>query len=113
VQPEVKDNMLPHFIRGLLDGDGSITKNSKRGDIKISLVNNKSVCSWVESNINRLLGISGCLYAHPSSDVAWNWEISSKEELGVFGEWVYKNSELYMDRKYDRYVSYGLIGGGG
>lgn len=108
-EPEIKDEMMSHFIRGLLDGDGSITKNNKRGSVKVNLVNSKAICNWVNDNVDRLINISGCLYPHSCSDVAWNWEITDRKDLEKFGNWLYDDTDLFMERKYKRYNNYGIV----
>ena len=107
IEPSVDDNMLPHFIRGLLDGDGSISKSGNR--IKLNLVNNESICHWTNDMIESHLGISGILYPYKSSDVAWNWETSNKSYIRDIAKWLYESTKLYMDRKYNRYIKYGLL----
>lgn len=107
--PKVNDNMMSHFLRGLLDGDGCISKNKQTGVVEINLTNNECICNWVKNKVNKILNISGHLYSDSRSDITWSWRIHCKKDLEIFGKWLYQKAEVFMERKYQRYIDYGVV----
>lgn len=92
--PELKDNLMRHFMRGYFDGDGHISNpinNKKRYPICGISSNSKKILSSIYEycNINGYLGKTSLEYSHNNA-------------LDFLG-FIYNNSTIYMDRKYYLY----------
>lgn len=96
-------NLVRHFLRGYLDGDGNIFWNKKYSSgYKYSV----QVCG----NEDFLLGSfqkyfpSNCsLYKDKYSKQCYTWKITSKKEVMRFLNYIYGDSSIYLDRKYKIY----------
>ena len=100
----LSDEMLPHFIRGYFDGDGCIV-NAKSGNHNINLTSTKDFCVSVQNIVFNLFGIKS--YIRPASNkngITSVWTLSKKQDIKTFLDWIYKDAELYLERKYNRYI---------
>lgn len=108
ITPDIPDDYIYDYIRGVFDGDGSICKKtSKRWDeISVSFANSEAVCKWIDSK----LPFHCSLYPVSHSDVAWRLDISADEYIKKFAKFIYDGAEYYMERKHQRFIDYGMIG---
>lgn len=100
----LSDEMLPHFIRGYFDGDGCIV-DAKSGNHNINLTSTKDFCISVQNIVFNLFGIKS--YIRPASNkngITSVWTLSKKQDIKTFLDWIYKDAELYLERKYNRYI---------
>lgn len=95
------DELLPHFIRGYLDGDGCILKNEKR----VALTGTEMLLSGIKERIEPLLNIHFSLYAsHGKKErVTRDLRVSGSRQSKIFLDYIYQNANLYIQRKYDLY----------
>ncbi len=103
--PNIDDRLLWHFVRGFFDGDGSITK-TKNTTFKI--------CSSSEKIINQLsqffkknnihIGIQKYTnYTNPFFII----ETNKKKSIKQIFEKMYSQSKIYLERKYEKFLSIG------
>lgn len=101
--PDFLDNeLIPHFIRGYFDGDGSIS------------FSNKQIClNFVSGSINFLKDLAkelanetNCKEANlvGSSNNFKYIQFSAKDDLYKLYDYLYKKSNFHMDRKFDKYT---------
>ena len=96
----LKDELIRHFIRGYFDGDGSITFG--RHDFpKISIASNKEFLEGIHDILLKENIISN-IYASNRSKVN-SLEINAKSSVEKFLNYIYKDSNIFMERKYQRY----------
>ena len=88
-------DLISHFIRGYLDGDGHI------GDRCVSFAGSKYLIPRIkeiletECDIKSLIYESnGCLVLH----------INRKEDRLKVLNYIYNNADIYLDRKYNKYL---------
>lgn len=106
VTPNLPGSLISHFVRGLFDGDGNINISSKsRYGVKI--VNNRSTCSWLLTTTQGILKVGGGVYNTPS--VAFRWELGGRLQVSKFANWIYKDANFFLARKYNKFVSSGLL----
>lgn len=106
--PQIQDNLMNHLIRGIFDGDGSIQAKLNK--------DNRFLHSFSFCGTHQLMqDISNYLYSHldlVQKPNVYDYKdrnlseikIQNKQDMFLFGEWLYNNSNLYMKRKYDRYL---------
>ncbi len=110
---KIPNNLFPHFIRGYLDGDGSISHSSKmqsknKNTPKSSNVSLSSTYQFLQE-INS--DIVKCVNVHPliikkKNDISGVWKLCKKDEQKLFLDWLYSYltpSSLYLTRKYEKY----------
>ena len=102
----VPENLLNHFIRGIWDGDGHIGlyKRKKCNSIfcDVSLVSTEMFCDKL-SKVLRIKGINTSIIAKNKSKITRQLHINSKPQAVEFLNWIYKDSTVFLKRKYDKY----------
>ena len=99
----VSDEYYFHFLRGYIDGDGSIFKTEKR----MSFIATESFCNSVSKylydNLSVHCSISVC---HNKTDVPTrDLRISGAKQVKTVLDKIYENASIYLDRKYKIYES--------
>lgn len=103
----LKDELIRHFIRGYFDGDGSITFG--RHDFpKISIASNKEFLEGIHDILLKE-NITSNIYASNRSKVN-SLEINAKSSVEKFLNYIYKDSNIFMERKYQRYKYFSETG---
>ena len=95
----VPDNLISHFIRGYFDGDGCIyIDKCKSGHI--SIVSTMAFATECAHIINEQLGINLSIKScPPHNGVTVNARFGGNKQVKTFREWLYKDADLYMERK--------------
>lgn len=90
---EVPANMHRHFARGVCDGDGHV--GVYRNSASIEIVGSRGLLTWLSEN-----GLAGNVRPHSSI-----WRLRSKAgNVLDWARWLYKDSTVYLDRKYESYL---------
>lgn len=104
-------NYLPqdlnrHFLRGYFDGDGSIYKSNER-NYNFTITSTFNFCKDALSIMRRELNIGGNIYdASNHNGITKVVVISGRNQCKTVTDWFYNDSDLFLQRKYDRYVKY-------
>lgn len=94
--------LLSHFMRGYYDGDGSISKSGN--GVQCSLVSSEFFCDSFSDLLNSM-GIAHKLHEATDSGRTKIIKISTQSEVKKFLDWIYKDADLYMERKYIKYYN--------
>lgn len=96
----IPNELLKHFIRGIMDGDGHLGAN------RISVLGTKEVLLGIEKTIKNNLNIDGGkLYnISQTGNNTYNFYIGSYARMIPFLEWIYKDATIYLERKYKTYL---------
>lgn len=101
--PHINNNLDSHFIRGIFDGDGSISKSKQSKNYykyQFSIVGNyeiiQSIRNIIVRNTNVNIGIGDCrnikrLY------------ICGNQQIGKVLNWIYSDASVFLDRKFLKY----------
>lgn len=107
--PNISEELYSHFLRGYFDGDGSIyqqVKNENNKKITLTFTSTENFCKKIKEIVENNLGIYCGIYdasCHNGiTKVASLSGTSAKKLL----HWMYKDADLYLQRKYDRYKQY-------
>lgn len=97
-------SLYQHFIRGVFDGDGSISKSKYK--YNMSIISTESFCSKIQEILLDELGVESHIYISSSLDKPTRTLMVTKKHLNkIFFDWLYKDANLYLKRKYDVYKS--------
>lgn len=99
----ITDDLLPHFLRGLLDGDGSI--GSTR--YFVGYYGTKMLLFEIADRIERILGIH--FYPHEErchNGITYNIGIYKQDHCIQFLNYIYNNSTIHLNRKFALYQKY-------
>lgn len=105
----LNSSLYSHFIRGYYDGDGSychrITKEYGVRDL-VTITSTESFCKTAKRIINTFTSIlGGGIYdASCHNGTTKVLSISGANQCKKFLDWIYKDAELYIQRKYDNYI---------
>ena len=91
------------FIRGLLDGDGNISKCGHDANIVGTSMLLEKVKEIIDSELN--INCYICDDSHHKSDITKILKIYGRRQAYTFLSWLYDDAELYIQRKYDMYIS--------
>lgn len=99
-------NLLPHYIRGLFDGDGGTTI-SKRNTLFVHYTGDYDFLKQL-SLILEQQGFKNYLKLKKESEngKTGSIHIYAKQTVKDFLDWIYKDSTIHINRKYERYYSY-------
>jgi len=94
--PIIEKELLRHFVRGYFDGNGCI---SIRNDKVLTVLNSSELfLSKLIDIINFPNGIT-----HDKRSNAKSIRTANPKYVMWFLDWMYKNSSVYLERKYDKY----------
>ena len=108
----IREDLLRHFIRGYFDGDGSIAfcKNKKGvisiGSIQVSIIGTVMFLNTLNNILEDELQFKekvvdlGNRYKPVTKTIFF----SSIDHTKKFLDFIYKDSTIYLDRKYERYL---------
>ena len=94
--------LYPAFIRGYYDGDGGLSKREHTYNVQI--VGTSNMC-YAMMNILSNIGIASKVYNTAHNDVTKSLYIGCKDNVKNFLDWIYKDATIYLNRKYDLYIS--------
>lgn len=98
-----------HFLRGYYDGDGSIYKRKdENGGTTITFTSTENFCYKAKEIINIFVSQSGGgIYdASCHNGITKVLSFGGDRQGKAIMDWLYKDAELYLQRKYDRYLNY-------
>ena len=105
--PQISKEMMPHLIRGIFDGDGSIiAKPNPNNDGHNRFLHSISFCGThqlmedISNYILKNLGIKATVYDYKDKNLS-ELKIQSIHNIAKFGYWIYINSTIFLNRKKD------------
>ncbi len=108
---QIPTNLIRHWLRGLWDGDGSFSICKNNNKIKksyrliSSLVSTLDVCEKIKEYLKIELNINSSIYIPSKKKIntTRRLKISGNIQVSKFLNWLYKDSEIYLKRKFDKY----------
>ena len=105
--PQISKEMMPHLIRGIFDGDGSImAKPNPNNDGHNRFLHSISFCGThqlmedISNYILENLGIKTTVYDYKDRNLS-ELKIQNIDNIAKFGYWIYRNSTIFLNRKKD------------
>lgn len=107
--PNISPELYKHFIRGYFDGDGSVyryIKNENNKQVTVTITSTLKFCEKVKEILKNELGVYCGIYDASNHNGITKVISMSTSSSKKFLDWIYDDAELYMKRKYDRYIEY-------
>lgn len=106
----LEKNLHSHFLRGVMDGDGCIHVPYGRNNHSklVDICGTKMFCEGAKNIIEDILKIH-CSVIKTNPDInrdTYRITISGGVQVSKFLDWIYDNSDLKLDRKYQLYLKY-------
>jgi hypothetical protein len=99
--PSIPEQYLSHFVRGYFDGDGSMT--TCHGHLQVDFcAGGPDFLPQLSTTIDALLGLGTKNIKFNASANAFYLDYTAKQATLVC-EWMYRDSTIHLDRKYDRF----------
>lgn len=92
--------LYSHFVRGLLDGDGCIVNSLNR----VTMVGSKQLMNDLANVIEEHVGFKQCVGEYKISPGICYMHISARWKIEAFLDWVYKDADMKLLRKYELYL---------
>ena len=94
------EDLEPHFIRGLIDGDGCISISKKKG-FTISYYGTKMMCEGLSEVLSKI----GVEHRHKIDKNGHHFiRIMKQAECVKFADYIYNDATIYLNRKHDKYL---------
>lgn len=104
----LSDDLFRHFLRGLIDGDGTITRTKEKRNWIVRVVGSKELMKQIGDKTRELLGINYSYFPAKQCEsgqiyyCAWG----GRKKLTKLLDWIYKDSTIHMNRKYAKYLEF-------
>ena len=103
---KIPDDLKRHFWRGWIDGDGSFGIYGKRKILSLTVTSSLTMC---ESTKSEILKIFPDMKIHIYQAIKCNeytkrFIITSQDDVFKFLEYIYSNSNIYLERKYNNFL---------
>ena len=107
----ISNNLISHFVRGYFDGDGCFTYRLYKGKYLKPAMNFVSTLDFCKEMANLFLINLNCnchiTKRYKTRDTnTRQLEISGSKQILKILEWMYKDSTIYISRKFDKYQSF-------
>jgi hypothetical protein len=100
----LRDDLYSHFLRGYIDGDGYIQPH--KWEHCVDFISTYDFCKNAQDYIENKLNIKCRLDDAPCHNgITTYLYIRYKEQVKRFLDYIYQDAELYLDRKYQTYIS--------
>lgn len=100
--PKLREDLYRHFIRGFFDGDGCLQLQNKIYHCRFDLTSaSKKFLEQIRPIITKHAKTNGHLGKETKYEV-WHLNYSGNQVVQIL-DWLYKDSNFYLKRKYDKY----------
>lgn len=104
----VPDKLIPHFIRGFFDGDGSIVKSGGKFyeqygkyNFSISFSCMEEIAYWLQDYFK-----FGSVVKDQRKEKSYSYTIGGNNAVEEFYHILYDNATIYLERKYNRFQEF-------
>jgi len=100
---QVSLNLIKHFIRGYFDGDGWFTNTEEC--FQVGIIGTEDFIKGFLDNIE-IKNKNNKIFDVHREDGAKRYVFGAYQDVLNFLNWIYKDSNVYLDRKYEHYLDF-------
>lgn len=98
--PILSEELMPHLIRGLIDGDGWISFAAHQ----IGFCGNEQTVTQVKNYLVQKLKVYDVKVLHPENNL-WQITWASQKDIELIGNYIYKDKQdCYLIRKFNEFL---------
>jgi intein-encoded DNA endonuclease-like protein len=99
--PILKEELMPHLIRGIFDGNGTITID-KYGYARFAFFGSENLCVGIRDYLESILGFP---HHKVSKSTCYHVWYSGKKDTPTFFNYIYNNcGDYFLDRKREKFL---------
>jgi DNA-binding transcriptional regulator WhiA len=102
-ESQVPKTLIRHFIRGYFDGDGWFTNTESC--FQIGIIGTENFIKGFLDNIENINKDNKIFTVHRENG-AKRYVFGAYQDVLNFLNWIYKDSNVYLDRKYEHYLDF-------
>lgn len=99
----IPKHLIHHFIRGYFDGDGSISVGKTRSRYTINFVGTMNFLDDLQNIVHQETGLPLTNINNGGCGQAYKIYWGSIPNVKIWYEYLYKDTTVYLDRKYERF----------
>lgn len=99
---DINEDLLNHYLRGLVDGDGWISRN-KANRYQVGVCGNKKTMTFIKNILFKKFNYKAKILPNKS---IYQVAISDNIIIKSFLDWLYQGAFIYLNRKYSKYVDF-------
>ena len=103
-EEQVPNNLIKHFIRGYFDGDGWFTNTEKC--FQVGIIGTENFISGFLEKVKELINTNNTIFEVHRENGAKRYVFGSYNDVSNFLNWIYKDSNIFLDRKYNQYLDF-------
>lgn len=104
-EDQVPKYLLSHFIRGYFDGDGGFTNTDKT--LCINILGTKEFLEGLKNEVFILNNKKIYPMSYKCNNKnTYRIQFGSRKDIKIFLDYIYKNSNINLDRKYEKYKNF-------
>lgn len=102
--PDLREDLIRHFIRGYFDGDGCLCFTNKSFNINFA-----TASKTLNDDVAKILKLENfnvieSTYINNYSTTMYRLDICRQQDKINFLDWIYQDCNIYLDRKYKKYI---------
>lgn len=98
----LSEELKSHFLRGLFDGDGTICFDKRRNSLMLGFIATKQFSNQIQDFLSKTLEVTNVKIRHFEHYSSFQYQ--SKKDITKILEYLYKDTDLYLERKYNLYL---------
>lgn len=98
----MQKELVPHFLRGCFDGDGFVSDYSIHKGARCSLTGFEDFILGVVTFLSERFKLNYKIYDTDSEKIK-DFVLCNKADVKIFLDYIYKDADLYLERKYNKY----------
>ena len=104
----LEEHLYSHFIRGYFDGDGCLYFANDNHCVEVSFIGTEIFLTKLSDVVKEYLNIDMYIRSFNAkyNSAIRGARISSKNGVKSFLEWIYKDANLMLNRKYNKYQQF-------
>jgi intein/homing endonuclease len=110
--PKLQKELIPHFIRGVFDGDGGIYVAQRKINGKLY---DRAKVHFASGSIEFLRELKNQIESHIGNDVkiskgtrCFAYGFEAKNDIKAFGSWIYSDGSFGAERKRAKFAQLGV-----